>query len=409
MVDQKEKRLENLFWASLCCLAFFFPFQPTVTRILIGITIILWLLQGKYKNLTKRSLLYIALFSSYYFINYIGLIHSQNTSAAIGRLSSRLIYLVFPLILITSSLTTKKINTILWIFTASVLTVSTVAIVLAAFTQPSDPTYNPIAYTNLTDTIKHHPTYLSLNVIAAIFFVASQLFKEKKWAHIELLLNIEIYLIVILLLLFSRGPILGFLIASGFIFLFVIAKNKSRKIILAFCTFTLLLIATVSIFPSLRERFLGPITNIEAKLKNDTQNESSALHLKSWYCAVELLSDYHFFTGYGSGDEKDVLADCYKDHSWLEMYSVKYNAHDEYLSCLLRTGLLELFTLFGFLATAFYVSISKKNMVYFGFTCVFAVSFFFTTLNDFSALILLSYFNSLLFVQSELKVTTNPS
>jgi O-antigen ligase len=408
MIERREEWLEKLFWGSLYCLAFFFPFQPAVSRILIGIVIGLWLIQGKYKNITKRSLIYIAIFSSYYFINYIGLIHSENISAAIGRLSSRLVYLIFPVILITSSLTTKRINTIFWIFTASVLSLSTFAIVRAALTDPFTSKYGPISYTNLTDAISHHPTYLSLHVITAIFFVALHLFKEKKWLHIELLLNIEIYLIIILLLLFSRGPISGFLIASGLIFFFVISKNKSRKIFLAFCTLLFLVLVTIGSFPSFRERFLGPITNIEAKIKNDAQDESSALHLKSWYCSVELLSDYHFFTGYGSGDEKDALASCYKSHSWLEMYSARYNAHNEYLSCLLRMGILELLTLLGFLGTAFYTSIKRRNMVYFGFTCVFAVSFFFTTLNDLSAMILFSYFNSLLFVQSEMK-TINPS
>ena len=408
MIERREEWLEKLFWGNLYCLAFFFPFQPTVSRILIGIAVGLWLLQGKYKNITRGSLIYIAFFSSYYFINYIGLIHSENISSAIGRLSSRLIYLIFPLILITSSVTAKRINTIFWIFTASVLTLSTYAIVRASLTDPFTSKYGPISYTNLTDAITHHPTYLSLHVITAIFFVALHLFKEKKWLYIELLVNIEIYLIIILLLLFSRGPISGFLIASGLIFLFLISKNKSRRIVIAFCTFTFLVLVTIGTFPSFRERFISPITNIEAKIKNDTQDESSALHLKSWYCSVELLSDYHFFTGYGSGDEKDALASCYKSHSWLEMYSARYNAHNEYFSCLLRTGVLELLTLLGLLGTALYTSIRKKNMVYFGFTIVFAVSFLFTTLNDLSAMILFSYFNSLLFAQSEMK-TVNPS
>lgn len=256
-----------------------------------------------------------------------------------------------------------------------------------------------LSYIHLTDPLSLHPTYLGICVSIALLFLVTKI-RVSQFPLRILLIVVIAWLTVYLFLLLSRGTIIAFIAAIVVTGLTIILRKKSKKFVwILIGSLTLIVIIFFSI-DVLKNRFMQPLQNSETLLSNSNQSESVALHVKSWFCAKELLSDEHFFTGYGSGDEKDVLAKCYESHGWDIMVAERFNAHNEYLSCLLRNGISECLTLIIFFGAAFYRSFKTKDPLYLAFTVIFAVSLLFTTLNDFSAMVALTFFNSLLFIKS---------
>jgi O-antigen ligase len=393
--------LEKAFWFSLYCLAFLFTFSNLAGKIFIIIAFIIWIFQGKYKHIKNEYFFFLLIFSAYYSINFIGIIHSDNVATSLTRLESRLHYLIFPLIIFTTPYQQKRYHTIFWCFTISILCLSLASIYCAirnVWPIATSISLDDLSYVRLTNPLGLHPTYLGLCVSIAIFFVISNVKNSLSLGKIAICVTIIIYLTAFLFLLLSRGVIIPFIIAitfSGLMFLF---KSKSKKTIIILCGLLAVAFCSILFVDIMRQRFIAPFQSERTAITTDNQEESVALHLKSWACAVELLSNSHFFTGYGSGDEKDVLAECYKSHGWSVMVQERYNAHNEYLSCLLRNGIIEALLLILSLGTALYWGLRTRNLFYISFSIVYILSLLFTTLNDFSAIVALNFFNALLFV-----------
>jgi O-antigen ligase len=403
MTLNNEPRLEKAFWLSLYCLAFLFPFSHLGGKIFILIGSLIWILQGKYRNIKNEYFYYLLIFSAYYFINLIGLIHSDNISTALTRLDSRLSYLIFPLLIFTTPYNHNRYNIIFWCFTFSIIGVSLVCICLAVINilpLALLPNINKLSYVHLTDPLDLHPTYFSICISIVIFFILTKIKSTESKITVIIFIIVILYLTGFLFLLLSRGVIIPFILAITFSGLLFLLQTKNKKLLLILCSMLILAFGSIFFIDVMKERFIAPFMSGQTVI-SDNQQESVALHLKSWYCACELLSDFHIFTGYGSGDEKEVLAACYESHGWGIMVSERYNAHNEYLSCLLRNGITEVLVLLASLFTSLYWSLKGRNLLYVSFSTVFILALLFTTLNDFSAIVAFTFFNALLFVTAK--------
>jgi O-antigen ligase len=410
---------EKLFFYSVCLVAFLIPFDIKITNSIVLISFALWLLSAR-ENLRANWPVfntYFFLFASLYLINIPGLIHTDNLSGGFGRLESRLSYLAFPLMIFFSMIDRQQFRMIgysfcLGVFLAGLYCLA-VSLNTVLHTDPAGRYFGQVSYLLLLEALELHPTYFSIFVSFSTFFLLNEFFTSLKGSRKRWLLILPIASLTGLnFLIQSRAPLASFLLILiiGVAFMVFTLKNTFQKRI-AFAAIVLLLAGVLVNYKKVLTRFDMPFREIsEMVLKPDKQADqvtlSTIFHLRSWYCSVLLLSDYHMLTGYGSGDEKDVLQPCYEKRGWMNMASERQNAHNEYLSALLRMGILEFSLLLCCLLIPCYLSIKHRHFLYTAFLLLWMASFFFTTLNLQSAMFFYTLFNALFFRTLIMETTT---
>ena len=204
-----------------------------------------------------------------------------------------------------------------------------------------------------------------------------------------------IYLTAINILVLSRGGLIPFFLISSFFYVrkLYISDFKSLALITSGAVAGIILLVTLFYMPNFRPRFDSMLINVEKSLAGDN-NESVSLHLKSWYCAIQLASDYHLWTGYGTGDEGISLAHCYEDNHWRNM---TFNAHNEYLSNLVRHGLTGLIIFSATLFWPLWISYQKREFLYLTFLLLFSMALMTVSLSLQHGVVFYSLFNALLF------------
>ena len=101
-------------------------------------------------------------------------------------------------------------------------------------------------------------------------------------------------------------------------------------------------------------------------------------------------------TGYGSGTETDLLKQKYFEHKLYNSYLHELNAHNEYLSLTLKTGLIGLMIYLFILFMAFKTAIEKKDIFFCSFLILAAtISFSENILDVNKGIFFFSFFYSL--------------
>ncbi|WP_165824138.1 O-antigen ligase family protein [Pseudochryseolinea flava] len=385
-----------------------------VTKLFVAISFILWAVSSikyiRYEWGVYGKFLF--LFASLYLINIPGLILTEDMDAGYLRLESRLSYLIFPLLVFFSDLDRHQLRAICYAFIVGLSICSFISLAEAGYNMLSAPpdvrSFDQITYLNLVDFLDLHPSFVTVFVSFAVFFIAYDLYTyAASTLKRGILIGLAAYLCVFNFLLQSRAPLAAFVfIVLAFVLVLVIRSQINARMAIA-GIIVLLVVVGIVVFNSksvVTRMQLGLDDAAAIAMKSDFEIDNSAssslstvYHLRSWYCAIDLLSDHHFFTGYGSGDEKDVLQPCYESHGWVIMMHERQNAHNEYLSSMIRTGITELLLLVGCLFIPCLMALRSQNYLYVAFLLMWMATFLFNTLNLQSALFFFTMFNAILF------------
>lgn len=186
-----------------------------------------------------------------------------------------------------------------------------------------------------------HPIYLSMHCGIAILFSMYLITKREFSISKKVLYAINILLLTcFMLLLIKKGPIISLIIAA--IFFVVYLKNKYLIIILG--TVCSLFFAVILFHPTVNSKF-SELLEIGAYKKDDLT--STNIRLIIYDCAKQNISDAGLL-GFGVGDAKSVLLNCYEDKNEALVES-QYNSHNQYLSIVLRSGIIGLLCFILFL------------------------------------------------------------
>jgi O-antigen ligase len=337
---------------------------------------------------------FIFIFCSYYILGLIGLIHTDNVHQGLHWLEAKSPLLGLPVFIALSRLTDHDIDRILTFFSIALVVLGLILLVPAIDVYSITGEVNAFTYINLLGPLSLHPSYFSLFAGFAIM----HLYARRKTIARTSLAKVFVFTAITLLVLFnflalSRAGIFGFMLVlvGFFLFKFLAGKAKSLSYWILLGVLTLLIIITI---PVVKERF--KLFEISDPLGEETLN-STAFHIKSWYCSAESLSDYHFFTGYGTGDEKDVLVSCYEKYNWRIMVAERHHAHNEYLSIMMRHGIVGLIIFLTMLIYPLWLAFKAKEFVYVGFIVIFGTLCLAGSLNLYHGIVIYSLLNALLF------------
>jgi O-antigen ligase len=224
-----------------------------------------------------------------------------------------------------------------------------------------------------------HPTYTSMYVLLALSFIlnSGKSFFKRNWIYVLFILTQVISIVLY-----------GSRIAYIILFILFLAyalkslKNKSKNDIVKAGSFYLILLV-VLIFtswniPIVKERILFTFGyqqdykfNNQETIKDNTPEEQGRLLL--WKDAVELIKEKPFF-GYGTGSNKIILQEKYREKGHLLFLNKKYDSHNTYLDLLLIGGIPLLFAYLVILGAIVARGIKNKNFVLFSFFLIISIT-----------------------------------
>jgi hypothetical protein len=363
--------------------AFFLPLRIHYCNIFIGVGLFFWLASWQKEHFSNSPEVRKAflIFISLYLIQIVGVLYSENLSQAFFLLETKLSLLIFPVMILLSPIKKEDIYLIFKFLLASVLiaclwchTVVFNEIISSDLPLSSlltDYHFHNVFFTN---PIRLHPAYLTLTISISIFYLIEIEFLKSK--NKVLLIVWFLYYAICLITLMSRAG----LIAFGFaLFVYIIFRiwylEKKYKTGIVICVvFITMVVLSVVYIPNFKIRMIDSMQNLESRVQDNEDESSPGLHVKQWYCAWNSLHGMHWIWGLGTGDEEDALMKCYSAHNWSGLVAMKLDAHNEYLSSMVRHGLIGLFLFLLNLFYAVYLSIRNRDALYLSFIIMIAIN-----------------------------------
>lgn len=374
--DQNEKL--RFFVALL--FVFSLPFDIFYSSIILIVFILLTFLdlkKDKFKNIPKQ----FWIFQLPFYLAIIGYFYSYNKAEASSMIERQLSIFIFPIILplaieinsqrkkwMLLSLTLSCVLAVCYLFFNVFSFISDSQLPLSALFS------NHFFHHDFAKPLSIHAGYLSLFVSLSIVFSVQHVLVNKIIYKKLLYLCFTLILFSGLIFLASRN-----VIPTTFFILFFLVPFYyiKRKLIFILSSIALLSVLFISLskISYLEERFSSNLVN-DIVLSDSTNYslENVEPRIERWYGAVDLIKQSPII-GYGTGDEIFVLKGMYFEKKYFISYLENFNIHNQYLSYLIKNGLIG-FVLFLF-AFLYYLrlAIKQKDFIYLSFLALLLVGF----------------------------------
>ena len=218
---------------------------------------------------------------------------------------------------------------------------------------------------NFSEPIGIHATYLSMYVALSIASFSYFFLKEKKNKYRLLYVASLVVLLAGLLQLASRSVLLAtlILVLVGFPLLLINAVQRLKFILVAVVILGVALAGIIKI-DSFKKRYVSEFKSdlIQASINYEILEP----RIKRWHYAVQLIKQSPVI-GHGSGSEKRLLKEEYFDNKLYNSYLHELNAHNQYLSISLKTGIVGLVIFLLTLLFGFAVAWENRDIVFTAF------------------------------------------
>jgi O-antigen ligase len=317
---------------------------------------------------------------SVFFVTLLCIIYTNNTNEALTETGRRSIIFIIPILLCLNPLNLQKYRPQLLLAFALVCSITIAYLYLDAlitirhFHLPSSMLFSrSFANHNFSEPINMHATFFSMQAAISLVYLLSLLIKEKKINYQILYLGCSLLLTAGLIQLSSKSVCIAlFIIINIAVPYFLLQAAKRRKYILAAASFSVLLIAGILLSGTFRERY---VTELATDLSPAKAGEVLDSRLARWQVVVKLIAKRPV-TGYGTGSEVGLLHDSFFDNKLYNSFLNNLNAHNQYLSFLVKSGIIGLLVYIATLAFGFKTGFQQKDLLFIAFLVIItAVSF----------------------------------
>jgi len=240
-------------------------------------------------------------------------------------------------------------------------------------------------------SIFHHPTYFSIyilfSIVILVYLIRSA--QKKRTGYYFLI----IYFTIFLWLLGSRAAFLTYLVSLSSFFIILIVRFKRYWIGLFLLVAGIFL--SIVVFSNLQiQKNINETLEI---VKDKPLNEHSDIRLWLWKSGFEIFQD-NLWVGVGTGDINSALNKKYEEYNLKLANEHNLNAHNQYLDTSLKLGAVGLTILLGWIIFTFYITIKRKQFLFFYFMLIISINFLFEViLNSIAGVAFFAFFYSLLF------------
>lgn len=305
--------------------------------------------------------------------------YTTDSTQAFKDLEKQLALLLFPLIFSITNLDIKKYKTgLLKGFGITCLLVTIYfyydALHIIYLKHLPGSTIYSSAFTNhnFSAPLDLHATYFSMycsiSIITFIYLLANT---QKTGTRILYLFSVAC-LMAGVFQLSSKSVLITLLLIINFIIPFFPIRRISRN---AYITFTglssVIIIILFFSLGSFKQRFVDTL-KADFAIHDRTLQNGSYSRAKRWKLAFQLIREAPLF-GKGSGSEGKILQEKYFETHLYEAYLHQLNAHNEYISLMLKFGIPGAVCYIFILYSGIKIAIQKKDTLFCSFIILIAV------------------------------------
>jgi O-antigen ligase len=222
---------------------------------------------------------------------------------------------------------------------------------------------------HFTMPIDLHATYFSAYLALSMVVFADLIFRNKDGLIMQWVYGFAILVcLVTIFQLASRAVCIAVILIANTAVPFLLAAGKWRLRLFA-ATFFLTGMALMAVTSNhhLYSRFL-------LQLKQDLRPDTGAVEdpeprMARWHCAWELIKASPWI-GYGTGAETDKLKEKYYAHRLMISYENGLNAHNEFISLWLKTGILGVLWYLGLFIVGFRKAFRRRDIYLIAFLLI---------------------------------------
>ena len=174
-----------------------------------------------------------------------------------------------------------------------------------------------------------------------------------------------------LLQLSSRAVFIALLLVINLVFPFLLFRGRSRvRFIITSLLLSAVIILALAKIDSFKVRYIND-------LKKDLGGKMSLVEIDEpriarWEVIAKLIKISPVI-GYGTGSEKQLLQETYFREKLYNSYINEFNSHSEYLSLLLKMGIIGLALFIYVLFSGYLDAWKKRNLCFLGFLILITV------------------------------------
>jgi O-antigen ligase len=324
--------------------------------------------------LSSRTLAVQAVF----FISAIATIYTAYRQEAFNEWGRNIVILILPLLFCLNTIDLQKYRPILLLVFAFTSTATIFYLYASAFVTIRHyglPFRSIFTYAftnhNFSEPIDMHATYLSMQLVIALVSLLYLLMTDKITPAFKIICGLcSLILLAGMLQLGSKSILAILFIMINLVLPYYLLSGRKRVWVML-STISISVVLVVFIFRShnFKERY---ITELQTDLSTFHPGHNPDPRLARWQVAVQLIKAKPLL-GYGSGSEPVLLRESYYDHKLYSSYINKLNAHNQYLSFLLKTGVWGLAIYLLVLQYGFRIATQKKDVVFISFMVMIVI------------------------------------
>ncbi|MBB3054637.1 O-antigen ligase family protein [Mucilaginibacter gotjawali] len=344
--------------------------------------------------------------ASVFIVTVLSTVYTINPKEGFNEWAKHITILLFPLIFCLNPLDLKRYRqqfllafsfactaTIIYLYADALVTIKHYGLPYsnlfsAAFTNH-----------NFSEPIDLHATFFSMQIAVALIFLLSVLLKEKSVDKKVLYLFCSLILSAGIIQLSSKSIVIATIILVNIALPWFLLKAAARlKFMLGSAALSVLLIIVVLNSGTFKERF---INEFKADLSKSNQTETSDSRVARWYAATALIRKAPII-GYGAGSEIGLMQEAFYKDKLYSSYLNRLNVHSQYISFLLKSGIIGLVIYLSTLAFGFKIAFRHKDLLFFSFLVIVAIVSFSENLLDVDkGVIFYAFFFSFFFFLNE--------
>lgn len=345
-----------------------------------------------------------------FFVTLLSIIYTTNKPQAFTELGRQVTILLIPLIFCFNPLDLKKYRhkfllvfsfgctiTITYLFLQAIFTIRYYHLPLKALASPAFTNHN------FSEPLEIHATFFSMQIAIALVYLLYVLVTETVKTRKFFWFTCCGILAMGILQLSSKSIFIALLLIINIALPWFILKGRNRFSFMAISTALFILVmAGIYTRDTFKERY---VTELKKDLSQSTDAELTDPRLARWSVAISAGAQSPVI-GHGAGTEIGLLKDPFFDHQFYRSYLAGLNAHNQFISFFIKSGIVGLMVYLCVLTFGIRAALAKRDLMLMAFMVIIAtVSFSENYLDVDKGIFFYSVFFSLLMFSASSETT----
>ena len=354
------------------------PFDLFYSHVILISLCVHTLIQLKRGNIKAIFTARVLAVQAVFFVTVIATIYTQYPQQAFAEWGREVVIFIFPLIFCFNSLDIKKYRPLLlFIFTIgctlTVIYLYVDALLAIKFYKIPLNSIFTTAFTshNFSEPIAMHATFFSLQLVIALVFMLYYLLNYKTSQALKIIYTICcLILLGGLMQLGSKSILITLFFIFALAFPYCLSTWKKRlRFVGAIAAASVVILGLILSNATFRAKY---INDMQTDLSPLQPGQNSEPRLARWEVISSVIKSSPII-GHGSGSEIAILSDQFFNHKLYNSYIEKLNAHNQYLSFLLKSGIWGLVVYLIVLAYGFKMALQHKDVLFISFMLLIAI------------------------------------